>query len=141
MAHDTNNRYASVSLARRIGAIFYDLLIVIAILLVSTIFWTYAGVTIGHPWYRAYVGFVYLVIFLYFGWCWVHGGQTVGMKVWKIKLVGVRVGRFGWAGAMTRSAVAILSIAAFGSGFWWALLDRDQMTWHDRLSASRLVRV
>ncbi len=140
MTHDPPGECIPAGLARRAGAIFYDLLIVVAILFIATIFWTAAGVTFGHPWYRAYVAFVYLVTFAYFGWCWVHGGQTAGMKIWKIKLVGVGARRFGWAGAMTRSAAAVLSAIALGAGFWWALLDRSQLTWHDRLSGSRLIR-
>ncbi len=139
MTHDNADKLAPAGLARRLGALFYDALIVAAILLVSTIFWTAAGVTFGHPWYRAYVAFVYLCTFAYFGWCWIHGGQTVGMKVWKIKLVGDGTRRFGWTGAMARSAAAVLSVAALGAGFWWALLDRRGRTWHDRLSNTRLV--
>jgi hypothetical protein len=28
---------------------------------------------------------------------------------------------------------------ALGAGFLWSLLDREKLTWHDRLSGSRLV--
>ena len=139
MTHDNADKYAPAGLARRLGALFYDALIVAAILLVATIFWTAAGVTLGHPWYRVYVAFVYLCTFGYFGWCWIHGGQTVGMKVWKIRLIGDDARSFGWTGAMTRSVAAVLSIAALGAGFWWALFDRRKRTWHDRLSNTRLV--
>ncbi len=139
MTQDNNIEYAPVGLARRMGAVFYDLLIVVAALFIATIFWTAAGVTFGHPWYRAYVAFVYLSAFVYFGWCWVRGGQTVGMKVWKIKLVSTDARRFGWPAAMARSAAALLSAVTLGAGFWWVLFDRDGLAWHDRLSSSRLI--
>ena len=125
---------------RHCGAICYDLLVVIAILFIATIFWTAAGVTFGHPWYGAYVTFVYLTVFLYFAWCWIHGGQTVGMKVWKIGLVGTGAKRFGWTSAMARTAMAMISAALLGAGFWWMRFDRDGLSWHDRFSDSRLIR-
>jgi len=28
----------------------------------------------------------------------------------------------------------------FGAGFWWALVDRQRLTWHDRASGTRLLR-
>ena len=147
MTHKHTKQYAGkdgympASLAKRAGAIFYDLLIVTAILFIATIFWTAAGVTFGHPWYRTYVAFVYLTTFVYFGWCWIHGGQTVGMKVWKIKLLATGTRRFGWAAAMARSAAAVLSGVALGTGFWWVLFNRNKLSWHDWLSNSRLIQL
>lgn len=139
----TNERAATqaaepASLKRRIGAIFYDWIIVVSLLFIVAIAWTGAGVNHSHPGYRASV---YLVAFLYFAVSWMRGGQTVGMKVWKIKLISSSARRFGWLAAMTRCAAAALSFVAFGAGFWWTLLDRKRLAWHDRLSESRLIRV
>ena len=50
-----------------------------------------------------------------------------------------RPGRRLFAAAM--SALATLSLLAGGAGFWWAWIDRDRLTWHDRASGSRVVRV
>ena len=127
-------------LAKRLGAIFYDMLIVVSICFFFTIVWTAFGVTFGHPLYRLYVASLYFLIFIYFSWCWTHGGQTLGMKVWKIRLVRA-THRFGWVGAMARAGIALISALAFGAGFWWALFDRNGLTWHDRLSNSRIVQV
>ena len=140
MAQADAARYRQAGLARRLGAIFYDMLIVVSVCFFVTIAWTAYGVTFGHPLYRLYIASLYLLTFLYFSWCWMHGGQTLGMKVWKIRLL--RTGRrFGWLAAMARAGIALVSAAAFGAGFWWALFDRDGLTWHDRLSDSRIVRV
>jgi uncharacterized RDD family membrane protein YckC len=38
-----------------------------------------------------------------------------------------------------RFLAAIVSWLPFGLGFWWQLWDRDGLTWHDRLSSTRLV--
>ena len=131
----------SVSLARRLGAIFYDYLVIVAILLVVTAFWTGIGITESHALYPLYVGFVNLTVFLYFAWCWTHGGQTIGMKIWRIVLVSTRDDPFSWIRAATRSAIAIISVACVGIGFLWMLIDNDKMTWHDRFSDARLVFV
>jgi len=39
-----------------------------------------------------------------------------------------------------RYAVGTASLLLGGAGFWWAWLDRDRLTWHDRISGTRLVR-
>jgi uncharacterized RDD family membrane protein YckC len=45
-----------------------------------------------------------------------------------------------WKALLTRYAVGTVSLLAAGLGFWWAWLDRDRLTWHDRASGTRLVR-
>ena len=41
--------------------------------------------------------------------------------------------------ASIRFAVSVASLAVFGLGFFWQLVDRDKMTWHDRASGTRLM--
>ena len=140
MAQNNVNIYLPASLLRRLGAIFYDLLIVSAIWFFTTIFWLAFGVTFGHPLYPAYILFLYLSVFIYFAWCWIYKTQTVGMKVWKIKLTRTDTRRFGWMAAMARSIVAIFSLLLFGAGFWSALFNPNKLTWHDKFSTSRLIQ-
>ena len=47
---------------------------------------------------------VYLlsVCFGYFGGFWVHGGQTLGMKAWRIKVIRLDGSRLGWIAALKR---------------------------------------
>ena len=42
-------------------------------------------------------------------------------------------------GAIVRLGAAILSWLPLGLGFIWVLFDSDRLTWHDRLSGTRLV--
>ena len=40
--------------------------------------------------------FVFLVLGLYFSWFWSHGGQTVAMKTWHIRLLTRTAGPCRW---------------------------------------------
>lgn len=128
-----------VSLARRVAAMFYDALFVFAVLALASLPWSVAGITPEHPLYPVYMVFLYALIAGYFTWFWTHGGQTPGMKTWKILLVADGGGAVGWHTALLRFAAAMLSLGALGLGFIAALFNDERLAWHDRLSASRLV--
>lgn len=72
---------------------------------------------------------------------WKGIGQTLGMRPWRLKVLG-RDGRNAGARALwIRYAVATLSLAAAGLGFAWSLVDRERRTWHDLASGTVLVRL
>jgi len=70
----------------------------------------------------------------YFLGCWLRGGQTLAMKTWRIRLVGVTPVR-----ALARFALALLLVPT-GVSILWALVDRDRQFLHDRLAGTRLAR-
>ncbi|MEO5629212.1 MAG: RDD family protein, partial [Thermomonas sp.] len=39
-----------------------------------------------------------------------------------------------------RYAIGSASLLLAGAGFWWAWLDPDRLTWHDRFSGTRMLR-
>lgn len=71
---------------------------------------------------------------------WRRGGQTLGMRPWRLRVVGADGGAAPVRALLVRYAVGNLSLFAGGLGFWWAWLDRDRLAWHDRASNTRLVR-
>lgn len=71
---------------------------------------------------------------------WRHGGQTLGMRPWRLRVLAADGGRPGLRALAMRYAVGTLSLLPAGLGFWWAWLDRDRLAWHDRASGTRLVR-
>lgn len=82
---ETTLKYAS--LPRRFAAMFYDSLLLVAVLIAATIpviIVTHGEATnSGNP----FVGsWLFMVSFLFFAWFWTHGGQTLGMHAWKIRL-------------------------------------------------------
>jgi uncharacterized RDD family membrane protein YckC len=46
-----------------------------------------------------------------------------------------------WSRAFLRFFVALASLAVFGAGFWWALVDAQGRTWHDMAARTRAVRL
>jgi len=77
----------------------------------------------------------------YFALSWTRGGQTIGMRAWRLRLVDEHGGAVRGSQALLRFAVALLSLAAAGIGFFWSLVDHDRRTWHDIASGTTLVRL
>ncbi|MBB1087996.1 RDD family protein [Lysobacter sp. SG-8] len=71
---------------------------------------------------------------------WRRGGQTLGMRPWRLRVVGGDGSPATVTALWLRYAVGGVSLLAAGLGFWWAWLDRDRLTWHDRASRTRMVR-
>jgi uncharacterized RDD family membrane protein YckC len=78
---------------------------------------------------------------LFYSWFWTHGGQTLGMRVWRIRVVGRDGRKVGWGRAIARFFAAWLSALPVGLGYWWGLIDAQSRCWHDRMSHTLLVRV
>jgi uncharacterized RDD family membrane protein YckC len=78
---------------------------------------------------------------LYATLSWQRGGQTLGMRPWRLQVVGADGTAPTLRQLWLRYAVGTLSILLGGLGLWWALLDRQHLTWHDRASGTRLRRV
>jgi uncharacterized RDD family membrane protein YckC len=133
-------------LVRRLAAILYDALLLGALLVVaSAIITVPVGLIFGQPAAAELGGnplfmlWLELIPLLFFTWFWQRGGQTVGMRAWRLKLVSrdgqsVTLGR-----ALLRFFTALLSWIPFGLGFLWILVDPERLAWHDRLSGTRLV--
>lgn len=117
----------------------YDAIVVLALLLLATTLAMLAGFREVHalrdPLFTAYLG---LVWFGYLAWCWRIGGMTIGMRAWRVRIETERGDRPGWGACLLRFTTALLSAAAAGLGFVWALFRRDRRTWHDLASGTRL---
>jgi uncharacterized RDD family membrane protein YckC len=72
---------------------------------------------------------------------WRRGGQTIGMRPWRLKVVAADGRPALWRALCLRYAVATLSMLAFGLGFLWCLVDRERRGWHDLAAGTRFVRL
>ena len=129
-------------LLRRLAAGCYDLLILVGVLM-STSFVVIAArggaaVPAGNP---VFQGFLAAQVAAYFIGFWARGGQTPGMRAWRLRVQTVQGDTPSLAVAATRFAAALLAVAPAGLGFLWMLVDADNRTWHDRLSGTWIVRL
>jgi uncharacterized RDD family membrane protein YckC len=130
------------ALRRRLASALYELIAVVALLVVATFPYLAVFGDSTHGWRRhALQGWVLAVGAAYFVAFWTHGGQTLPMKTWRIRLVRHDGAPVGAGRALHRYVLAILGLAALGMGFAWALVDRDRQFLHDRLAGTALVDV
>jgi uncharacterized RDD family membrane protein YckC len=129
----------TASLARRLGAIVYDSLLVLALMFLATL--PFIAVRGGEPVVagdRAYQLTMLFVLYVFFVGFWSRSQRTLGMQSWGLRLETMDGSRPGLMAASVRFFSAILSWLPAGLGFWWQLWDRDNLCWHDRLSRTRL---
>lgn len=131
----------------RIAAIFYDLLVLIAIWMFAAglILLAFKGeVDVAHqpPLYHAILQGTLLTLTMgYFVVSWCRGGQTIGMRAWRVRVVDDQGKSPSIRRALLRGIVAMGSWLVVCAGFLWCLVDPQRRGWHDLASHTRLVRV
>jgi uncharacterized RDD family membrane protein YckC len=125
---------------RRLASGLYELLILVALVFIATLPFSYLFGESIHGWKRHLLQvWVVVVTASYFVWFWTHGGQTLPMKTWRFKVVRADGSPLAWPQALHRYFIAVLGFLALGLGFLWALVDRDKLFLHDRLAGTVLV--
>ncbi len=106
---------------------------------------------------------LFVVLGLYFCWFWTHGGQTLAMKTWHLRVLDKAGAALTWKRALARYALCwlwflpglaaaklmnaqgwLLLMLPAANVMLWALgarLDADRQFLHDRLAGTRLVQV
>jgi uncharacterized RDD family membrane protein YckC len=125
---------------RRLAAAAYDALLLAAIWMVTSMLdalvWGLAGVPHNVHVLR---GELLLAGLAFFGWFWTHGGQTLGMRAWRLRLRRADGGAIGWTTALSRYAFAWLAWLPLGLGVLASALDPQRRAWHDRLSGTEII--
>lgn len=125
---------------RRVATAAYEGLLLLAIMFVfAFIFLAIFGTAQAGLRRHIFQAYLLMIVSGYFTWFWVHGGQTLAMKTWHIRLVTVENGYIPVKVALLRFVLATAGLAFFGAGWWWMLFDRENCTLHDRLAGTRLV--
>jgi uncharacterized RDD family membrane protein YckC len=139
MNNDIYSNCPPASLIKQFAAMVYDSLLIIAILFISTaiaLIFNDGNAIESSPAFSLYL---LLIVFIFYGWFWRKSGQTLGMRVWKIRVVSEFGGNPSWQTCFLRLTFALLSIACLGLGYWWRLFR--PYTWHDRLSQTSIINV
>ena len=157
-------------LARRLAALSYDGLLLLAVLLFASALLIPLAKTGATPSYHP-LRTLYLlcVSFGFFGWFWTHGGQTLGMRAWRLQLQGCDGNQVSWRRAALRFTLSLplwlyigsvlivtyapphpesswlnllLTIPApirYGIAGAWLVLDQWPNNWRDRVSGLRII--
>ncbi len=141
--NDSNSSPAGLRL--RLAAAAYDLLPLIGLWFVAAVL--ALAVTGGQLDTQTFTGkllvqgFALALSGAYFVVSWTRGGQTIGMRAWKLRVVDASGAPLRWSQAVLRFVVALISLAALGTGFWWALVDPQRRAWHDIAARTGVVRL
>ena len=164
-------------LFRRLASGFYDALMVLAICMLAT--FLVMPFTHGQAFESLYAGSGGLKLlyqlglltrgYLFFAGFWTHGGQTIGMRTWKLHVLRFDGAALDWYRSLLRYlamlvpwlllllGIELLLAAARTAGMWmwlaggavvfliavagflWPAFDRQGLAWQDRLSGTRLL--
>ena len=131
----------NTGLLRRIAAMLYDMLLVAALLFLATL--PFIAIRGGEPvetgenlLYRIVLA---LVVYVFFVGFWSHSGRTLGMQSWGLQLETDDGSMPSVTSASLRFFAAIVSFLPLGLGFLWQFWDPENLTWHDRISHTRIV--
>lgn len=132
-------------LVRRLAAILYDSVLLVALWLVTTAaFLPFTGgealtaretPLLEIPYRLALVA----VLIGFYGTSWTRSGQTLGMAAWRLRVEREDGTLLDWRDTVRRLAAAALSWLALGAGWLVMLRDPQQRAWHDRVTRTRVV--
>lgn len=149
---------------RRMAAFIYEGVLLFGVLFLGS--WLFSTLTqLRDPSRQGVLGlqfFLFLVLAIYFCWFWTHGGQTVAMKAWHVRLVtrdgkpltqGRAIGRFLVAWLWVIPALLASKLAGFHTGgalyglliigvmtyAGLALLHPQRQFLHDAICGTRLI--
>lgn len=127
---------------RRMLSMIYESLLLIAVLFIASFIFHLVFSDPDAVFFKpAHQLYLLLVMGTYFIWFWIHGGQTLAMQTWKLRLTTTAGEGINLKQAVARYLFAVVGISLFGCGIFWALLDSDHQFLHDRLAGTRIVNV
>lgn len=120
----------------RLAAMIYDAIIVVAIWVFTIVLLvTATGDAVLGAWVQS---LLFIELFAFFAFFWIHKGQTIGMLAWRLKLESE--GPFTLRKAFLRFVGAMASFLTLGLGYYWIWIDSQHRSWPDILSNSYIVR-
>ncbi len=158
---------------RRFAALLYEGILLFGVMFITAYLFSALlqfKSAAGSPSLYLFQFYMFGMVGFYFVWCWTHGGQTLPMKTWKIRVAAtdgkLAPGRawlrytLTWIGPLAGLVIYKLAaeLSGFGTAsfsmaaFWialpflllnwlWAWADRDGQFLHDRLAGTRLESV
>lgn len=129
------------SIWKHYAAFIYDIFPILGIILftsfITLLFRGGAEVPSGTHWFRA---LIFLEIVFYYVYSWKVGGQTLGMRAWKFKIVSSNEnGSLSWGQSLTRFSIGLISTLMLGIGILWKAISKDSKSWMDLCSQTKTI--
>ncbi len=152
MKHFTTTASGPAGLGRRLGAMLYDGLLILAIIMVGTgaaigirTLFTDPALVAADPQGAVhgvfYQAFIALVVCGFFTCFWRLSGQTLGMQAWRIRVQNADGSQLEFSQCLLRCVAGLLSWLCLGLGYWVALFNAGNRSWSDMLSRSVVVQL
>lgn len=172
MNQNIDQHQTQAPIIKRLLAIFYDSFLLIAVLFLGmALLLLISGgyrLQAGNPLMTAYL---LVISYVFFGWFWTHGGQTLGMRAWKLRIQQRNGDPVSWQQAALRFITALpawivfligISLAAgipltsrpwlqvlerlpgwlvLVIGIVWLILDQRPNSWRDNISGTRVMKL
>ncbi|WP_415882264.1 RDD family protein [Neptuniibacter sp. QD34_54] len=147
MSRAFKETYSDIKIAsplKRLGAFIYDLMLVAALLMVSTgVLMTINGgeALDTSPYFAVYQSALFIIVYLFLSFFWMRNGQTLGMLAWRLRVQTSEGYRLNFMQCLIRYIVGIISLSACFVGFLWMFINKQKMTWHDLASGTHVVEL
>ncbi|AKX44849.1 hypothetical protein AKN87_06845 [Thiopseudomonas alkaliphila] len=150
-----SGNFPLAGLGKRLAAMFYDSLLVIALVMVLTLIYQQVVLRLIYgadklqqlsesgqldidPLLSTLLLFS---VFAFFAKFWTHTGQTLGMQVWGVRVQNKDGSAISLWQALLRFFVAIPSLLLGGLGYFWLVFSAKKATWHDLYSDSVVIQL
>ena len=134
----------NAGLIRRLLALLYDSILIIGIYMSYVILVTYLnGSALESQIEILFLQFSFIIfIFLFYCYFWkFNNGQTLGMQVWKIKLVSSGNEEININKMVLRCALSMIFSLVFLSNFIFIIFNKERKTLGDYFSKTKLLKV
>lgn len=138
-------------LGRRLGAMLYDGLLLLAIwIAVGAAHVAVSRLLLNIPAEQVGLGaaqvlslraLMVLSAFIFFAFFWRRVGMTLGMQAWRLRVQTRDCQPLSFRQSLLRFMVGTLSFVPFGLGHLWVLFDAERRSWADMASGTQIVVV
>jgi len=163
---EMTNQLPTAGFLRRLGALIYDVLLLMAVIVIAGFvalpFTGGEAPSPGNPFYQTYL---FVLSYVFFAWFWTRGGQTLGMRAWRLRVQNEDGSSISWSQSLLRFMAGVASVVLFGIGFYltkhepmsrlyligiatwvvlglsfcWTFVDKKRLAWQDHFSHCKVV--
>lgn len=123
---------------KRVAALTLDEVVLVSLTFVCLYLFRHQA--IFHRWTMR-VLFYELLDYNYYTLCWKFGGQTVGKRLMRARVVRMDGKELTYWDTVVRYWVWMFGICFVGIGYFWMAWDRDKRGWNDHAARTKVILV